>query len=84
MFSGCKSLSNIKGLENWNVLNGNNFSYMFSRCKSLSDIKRLENWNVLNGNNFSYMFSGCESLSDTTGSKNSKKYLKNFNINDIK
>ena len=44
MFSDCKSLSNIKGLENWNVSNGNNFSYMFYYCKSLSDIKGLENW----------------------------------------
>ena len=29
MFYGCSSLSDIKGLENWNVSNGNDFSYMF-------------------------------------------------------
>ena len=44
MFNGCESLSNIKGLEKWNVSNGNNFSEMFSGCKSLSDIKGLKNW----------------------------------------
>ena len=44
MFYHCNSLSDIKGLENWNVSNGNNFSYMFSYCQSLSDIKGLENW----------------------------------------
>ena len=44
MFSNCRLLSDIKGLENWNVSNGNNFSYMFSYCLSLSDIKGLENW----------------------------------------
>jgi len=29
MFSGCESLLDIKGLENWNVSNGNNFSDMW-------------------------------------------------------
>ena len=52
MFSGCSSLSDVKGLENWNLSNGNNFGYMFSGCSSLSDVKGLENWNVSNGNNF--------------------------------
>ncbi len=46
MFNGCKSLSDIKPLQNWNVSNGNNFSDMFSECKSLSDIKPLQNWNI--------------------------------------
>ena len=27
MFSGCESITDIKGLENWNVSNGINFSY---------------------------------------------------------
>ena len=49
MFSGCKSLSNIKPLENWNIKNGNNFSGMFSWCESLSDIGALQNWNVSSG-----------------------------------
>ena len=55
---------NIKGLENWNVSNGNDFSGMFNGCLSLSDIKELQNWKILNGNNFSHMLSGCSSLSD--------------------
>ena len=53
MFSWCKSLSDIKSLENWNVSNGNDFSYMFNECSSLSDIKSLQNWNVSNENYFS-------------------------------
>ena len=52
MFYKCESLSDIKGLKNWNVSNENNFSYMFRGCKSLLDIKELENWNVSNGNYF--------------------------------
>ena len=65
MFYECKSLSDIKPLQNWNVSNGTNFSHMFSGCSSsLSDINPLQNWNVLNGTNFSGMFKECESLSD--------------------
>ena len=39
-------ISDIKGLENWNVSNGNNFEYMFCGCSSLLDMKPLQNWNV--------------------------------------
>ena len=46
MFYGCKSLSDIKPLEKWNVSKGNNFSGIFFGCTSLSDLKPLENWNV--------------------------------------
>ena len=64
LFSFCKSLSDIKPLENWNVSNGNNFSFMFAECPKLSDIKPLEKWNVSKGNNFDAMLDGCLSLSD--------------------
>ena len=50
------SLSDFKGLEKWNVSNGNNFGHMFSKCSYLSNIKGLEKWNVSNGNNFGGMF----------------------------
>ena len=46
MFCDCKSLSDIKSLEKWNVSNGNDFSYMFNDCSSLSNLKSLEKWNV--------------------------------------
>ena len=46
MFYRCSSLRDIKGLEKWNVSNGNNFSYMFYGCSSLLDIKGLEKWNI--------------------------------------
>ena len=41
MFYGCKNLSNIKALENWNVSNGKNFESMFNGC-NIYDIKTLE------------------------------------------
>ena len=46
MFSQCSSLSNIKGIEKWNVSNGNNFEGMFEGCSSLLDIRGIEKWNV--------------------------------------
>ena len=36
-----KLLSDIKGLEKWNVSNGYYFISMFYGCSSLSDIKEL-------------------------------------------
>ena len=31
----------IKGVQNWNVANGDNFSRIFYKCKSLKDIKAI-------------------------------------------
>jgi len=50
LFYECYKLSDIKGLENWNVSKAKNFSHMFSGCWSLSDIKSLENWHNRNKN----------------------------------
>ena len=41
------SLSDINALQNWNVCNGINFSFIFKGC-SLSDIKPLNNWKKVN------------------------------------
>ena len=78
--SVCKSLSDIKALENWDISNGTNFSNMFCDCKSLSDIKPLENWNVSNGINFEDMFSGCDSLSKRTPIQNWNTHGYNPNL----
>ena len=50
MFSGCSSISDLKPLDNWNALNGKDFSNMFSGCTLLLDIKSLENWHRHNRN----------------------------------
>ena len=62
MFNECSSLIDIKGLKNWNVSNGINFSYMLYKCSKLSDIKGLEKWNVSNGTDFQAIFSECTLL----------------------
>ena len=42
MFAYCSSLSNINGIEAWNVYSVTNFNYFFRNCTSLYDIKALE------------------------------------------
>ena len=74
----------LKALGEWNVSNGNNFSYMFYECTSLSDIKALEKWNVSNGNNFSYMFGGCKLLSDIDNTIKKWNVSKSSLLNNIK
>jgi len=44
MFCECKSLSNIKALENWNVRSDASLSGMFLDCNLLSDLTLLEDW----------------------------------------
>ena len=59
MFTFCGSLQDLNGLENWNVENGMDFSFMFAHCKSLQDISVLQNWNVSKGEYFKSMFYNC-------------------------
>ena len=73
MFNGC-SLKNLKGLENWNASNGQNFSHIFWENWHLSDINALKNWNVSNGKNFECMFH-CLDLEDIN-------VLKNWNVSN--
>ena len=42
MFDSCELLTNLKVLENWNVSNCKDFSYMFHYCKNLSNANALE------------------------------------------
>ena len=78
MFSGCRSLLNMEGLENLDVSKGNNLENMFSDYGyNCFNIKVLENWNVSNGNNFSNMFSDCSELCNIKG-------LENWNVSNGK
>ena len=65
MFSKCSSLSDITPLENWDVSNGDGFTFMFSECSSLTNIKKLQKWNVQNGQGFEDMFADCSLLKDS-------------------
>ena len=60
MFSGCLSLSSIKGLKN--VENVTKMNNMFKNCSSLINLSDISNWNISNVTNISGIFHGCTKL----------------------
>ena len=54
---------NIKttGIENWDVSNGDNLSYMFYGCGQLESID-LSNWDVSKNTTFNHFFTDCYKL----------------------
>ena len=64
MFSGCKNLTDLNGLENWNVKNVTSMDNMFLGCSSLGDISALRTWNTENLRKAGSMFEDCCALSD--------------------
>ena len=63
MFDGCKSLSSIPDIYNWNTINATDMSYLFSECKLLLSLPDISKLNTINVTDMSYMFSDCTSLS---------------------
>ena len=78
MFSRCKNLKNIIGIENLDVLKLKRANFMFDSCENLVELD-LTNWNIKSLENMSYMFYNCANL----------KIIKNIenwqlpNINDV-
>ena len=62
IFSNCKALTKIAGLENWNIKNVTDMGCMFFGCKKLTEIKGINKWKTGNVTNMRYMFYGCEAL----------------------
>lgn len=67
MFSGCKSLQEIIGLETWDISNVENLMGIFNGCKDLQKIN-ISTWNTKNCKNMSWMFADCLDL-ETLGGK---------------
>ena len=61
LFYECNSLSEIKGIENFDTSNIITAYNMFYDCKSLTTLD-LSNWNTSNFTNINYMFADCSSL----------------------
>ena len=70
MFKGCKSLTDINSLQNWNTQQVTNMYGMFEGCTSLNDITSLQNWNTTKVTDMSWMFEGCTSLVDLSSLSN--------------
>lgn len=71
VFEHCHNLTQIIGVENWNMSNAKNLWAMFANCRSLTTLD-LSNWDVSNvitdytiiqiNKGFNSMFSNCTSL----------------------
>ena len=62
IFKGCKSLTSIPNLSNWNTSNIINMKSLFEDCTALESLSGIENWNTSKVNNMSSMFLNCNSL----------------------
>ncbi len=61
LFSGCRSLETIQGIETWDISKVTDVSYLFRNCSSLTTVD-LSGWDTSNINKVVGMFYGCSSL----------------------
>jgi len=61
LFSGLKSLKEIKGIETWSTKNIINMSYLFNDCSNISTIN-LDNFDTSKVTNMSNMFNNCSKI----------------------
>ena len=61
MFSGCRNLTEIVGLENIDTSSVKNMSSMFYNCSSIESLN-IGSWDTSNVINFTAMFEDCNSL----------------------
>ena len=73
-FSGCKNLTEIKGIEYLNTENVTNMSYMFVKCKALTSLN-LSNFNTEKVTDMQGMFKECSDLTSLD--------LSNFNTEKV-
>ena len=75
MFSGCKNLEKIKGIEKINTCKVVNMSYMFYNCYHLEYLD-LSNFSTANVKEMNHMFSRCVNLGEIKG-------INNFNTKNV-
>ena len=61
MFSGCKYLQKIIGIDDLDISNVGDLSFIFNDCKNLKDVGDLGKWDV-EGKNLAYAFQNCVKL----------------------
>ena len=62
MFINCSSLTEIVGVETWNMSNCTNVDYMFRNCTNLINLN-IPDWNVSKISTFAGAFLDCRNLS---------------------
>ncbi|MGI5990541.1 MAG: InlB B-repeat-containing protein [Lachnospiraceae bacterium] len=64
IFTGCTSLTTIKGLDKWDTSNFINISSAFLQCESLTSLSGLENWDVSHVTDMEATFRETSSVTD--------------------
>jgi surface protein len=75
MFSKCRRLKEIKGLDKFNTSKATNMEGMFQRCEEIVNLN-LSNFDTSNVNDMSCMFNGCIKLKEIKG-------LNKFNTKNV-
>ena len=66
LFERCDNLIDITVLEELELTNVTDLSYLFANCEALKNIQPLADWNVSKVENMSEMFYGCKKLENIT------------------
>lgn len=62
MFNGCSSLTQITGLETWDVSNLTELAWTFYNIPNIKSITGLKNWDTSKLNKLYFTFNGCGQL----------------------
>lgn len=84
MFYSCESLTNLKGISNWDVSRIEDMSEVFSRCSHLTDLRPLKNWDVSNVRNMTSMFAGTTIGSSSGGRLVSLDGLEDWDVSNVR
>ena len=58
MFENCLSIKSVIPIENWEILEFNNFKYVFKNCKSIEDFSPLSKWKFRSSKETTDIFAG--------------------------
>ena len=56
LFYGCKTISSLPDISQWDTSNVVDMQYMFYGCRAISSLPDISNWNTSKVNNMKYMF----------------------------
>lgn len=85
IFNGCRRLTTINGIGNWDTSNVREMQEMFNSCNSLESLD-LSNWDTSNVEDMNHMFAICNSLEtldlshfDTSNVRNMERMFERCN-----
>ena len=78
----CTSLTEIKGLDSWDMSNITYMAEMFNGCTALSTIEGIEIFDTSNVTGMQYMFNNCTSLTADCSKWDVSKVINHAKFNE--